>query len=135
MKMRIHEHCTSCSWAGQLFSLEPLKDAFSFKFSNKTQTMNSHWSEPYSIYNILLPRGRLGVVSRPKEKYNIQFTPPEENLQYWHRSLHTHNSTPEKFPSATFRTLHHLTIEAPGRKFTILAPHCQQLMPGTIRKT
>ena len=43
MKVRIHEHCTGCSWAGQLFRLEYLKDAISFNFSNKTQTMNSHF--------------------------------------------------------------------------------------------
>ena len=104
---------------------------------------------------VLLPRGRLlSVLSGPGEKkiqydlllrviakhgtlepckhhlriHNLCIDDPEENVQCWLCSQHS--ATPEKFPSGSLRTLQHLTSQAFGRKFTILAPPCQHSCPG-----
>ena len=49
-------------------------------------------------------------------------------------TVHTHNATPEKFPSGSLRTLHHLASQDPGKIYKI-GSTLSSLMSRTIRKT
>ena len=102
-------------------------------------------SKPTALYSMLLatmpaakklPEFRSEAIckTKPCKQYlgihNPCIDDPEENVQCWLCSLRTHNATPEKYPPGSLRTLHHLASQAPGRKFTKLAPHCHHSCPG-----